>query len=130
MEGIDTILVVDDNESTVKTLKNILKFKFGVPVLGFLSCDEASHAIKNANIDVVISDGYVVDKTGINLYDELEKYCKETGRKMPAFVLQTGASNYFEAPCAERNIPLVAKPFDIKDLKQAVEKSIKDRNSQ
>ena len=73
MEGLDTVLIVDDDKSIVKTLKAMVKLKFSVTTLGVLSSDAALNEIKNTNIDLVISDGYIDNKTGINLYDEIEK---------------------------------------------------------
>lgn len=71
MNNTPEILVVDDIDSAAKDYAKLIKNKLGLNTVAFSDPDEATNAVRNYNIKVVILDQVMPNKSGNELLKEI-----------------------------------------------------------
>jgi len=120
------ILVVDDNATTIRILRNLLG------QLGFTNADAASDGaealtkLRGKRYDLVISDWNMNSMSG---YDFLCEVRADPRLKQTRFILMTGDSKADNAMAAKKagvNSYLI-KPFDAQTLKSKIQTAFETR---
>jgi CheY-like chemotaxis protein len=115
------VLVVEDESLVAMMLEDMLD-TIGYQVAGVASnIEQAQQTIVDAAFDVVLLD--------VNLKGALSFGIAEKLRAMGVpFVLSTGYGQ-MGVPAAYRDAPIIAKPFRVADLQQALEAALKPMGS-
>jgi DNA-binding response OmpR family regulator len=113
------VLVVDDDENTVKFLSAALE-ENGYEPIGALNGKEGLEKIMSENPDLVILDVMMPKKTGFVLFKQLRR--DENYKDLPVIML-TGVAEVLEDLDAQSDDDQV-KPFD--SLREAMRKSIRE----
>ncbi len=117
------ILVVDDNEAVLDTIRMGLEFH-GHTVHTYQSGQEALQAVRETHVDVVICDLGMPDMNGWQVGESIKTWYLRQGLPKPVFVLFTG----WEEPTKDENRvaasgvdAVVTKPLDLNRLLQTIE---------
>jgi DNA-binding response OmpR family regulator len=113
------VLVVDDDENTVKFLSAALK-ENGYEPVGALDGKEGMEKIESENPDLVILDVMMPKKTGFVLFKQLRR--NEKYKDLPVIML-TGVADVLEDLDSQSGEEEV-RPFD--SLREAMRKSIRE----
>jgi DNA-binding NtrC family response regulator len=125
--GPKRILVLDDEEIIVNSLKTLLCLETQHEVLAFTSCQEALEAIRRNPIDLAISDFLMPEMDGVS-------FLKEVRRIYPAIqlIILTGFADKESAIRAINEVRLyqyLEKPWDNEELIQVIEAGLNERMS-
>jgi len=117
---VATILVVDDDESSVRVLAGYLK-RFGYPVVTALNGLQALDLLKQREFDLIISDLWMPEMDGLGLLSEVRKLA----RKIP-FVVVTACGSVESAVAAMRQgaTDYLEKPFNPDTLQLRVQRAL------
>ena len=119
LEGMPTILVVDDEEM-VRSIATQMLEKLGYNVVAVSSGTEAIECFESdpESIDLVILDMIMPGMNGSRVFDELKKLDSET-----KFVLSSGYSRDSQAnEIMNRGCDaFIQKPFRLQELSQLIE---------
>lgn len=109
MRGKLRLLIVDDNETMVKTLQDICQIK-GYEVEGAYSAPEALAKLAGGSFDFVLSDIKMAEVSGLDLH----KHIKARYPELP-FMLMTGhaADHLVKEGLAEGVVAVLSKPLDL-----------------
>ncbi|MFW6140079.1 MAG: sigma-54-dependent transcriptional regulator [Acidobacteriota bacterium] len=120
---MDKILIIDDEQSILDLLDMVFK-KQGYAVETALSADKAFKLINEDDIDLVLTDVKLPQKSGM----EILKYVKKNKPEIPVIMI-TAYGTIKQAVEAFKTgaVDYVLKPFDIEELKIIVEKGLKER---
>ena len=119
------LLLVDDEEMILTSLRSFLVLETDYEVLTYSSSTEALEAVKTRTIDLVVSDYLMPDMTGIDLLLEIKKLQPYATR-----ILLTGYADKENAIKAINLVGLyqyVEKPWDNNDLKLIIENGLERR---
>ena len=119
------LLIVDDEEMVLTSLRSFLMLETEYEVLTYSSAAEALEAVKARTIDLVVSDYLMPDMTGIDLLLEIKKLQPYATR-----ILLTGYADKENAIKAINEVGLyqyVEKPWDNNDLKLIIENGLERR---
>ena len=119
------ILIVDDDEMVVNSLKALLTLETPHEVLPFTSCKEALEAIHLDPIDLAISDFLMPEMDGVS-------FLKEVRRLYPAIqlIILTGFADKESAIRAINEVRLyqyLEKPWNNDDLIKIIEAGLNER---
>lgn len=133
------IMVVDDEEMVLQSIKSLLELETDYTVLSFLSPLEAIEHIKGNEIDVVISDYLMPEMDGITFLGKV----REIRPEVPRIILtgyadkenaikainEVGLFQYIEKPWDNDNLLLVLRNgIEKKQLLQELQKKIQEIN--
>jgi len=120
------ILVIDDEELVVESLKRLLG-KEGYNVNMVKNGKEALEKIREADFDLLIADIRMPEMDGVETVKNIREYLKQKGKKLIPEVLITGYSSEENLKQAQelKVADYIHKPFDIKDLLEVVKKNLK-----
>jgi FixJ family two-component response regulator len=118
--GESTILVVDDDTSTLRALKRLI-LAYGFHVETFSRPSELLCRKRLSSNACLIVDIHLPEMTGIEMYDEL----KRKGHNLP-IILITGRTDRKtrEAAAQSDAVAVLYKPFDEEPLFEAIERAI------
>jgi len=119
------ILVVDDDELVVSSLKRLLALERSYEVLTFTSCAEALAAIRLAPIHVGISDFLMPEMDGVTFLKRVRSLYPEA----PLMIL-TGYGDKESAIRAINEVGLyqyLEKPWENDDLLHVIDSALDDR---
>ena len=122
MASEETILIVDDEEMVLTSLSTYLALETDYRVLTFTSAREALAAIKERDVDVVISDFLMPEMDGIAFLSEVRKLRPETPR-----IILTGYADKENAIRAINEAGLyyyLEKPWDNDHLQVVVRNGV------
>ena len=119
------ILILDDEEIVVNSLKSLLCLETTHDVLTFTSCQEALEAIRRNPIDLAISDFLMPEMDGVS-------FLKEVRRIYPAIqlIILTGFADKESAIRAINEVRLyqyLEKPWDNDEIIQVIESGLNER---
>lgn len=119
------ILILDDEEIVVNSLKALLCLETTHDVLTFTSCQEALEAIRRTPIDLAISDFLMPEMDGVS-------FLKEVRRIYPAIqlIILTGFADKESAIRAINEVRLyqyLEKPWENDELIQVIESGLNER---
>jgi DNA-binding NtrC family response regulator len=119
------ILILDDEEIVVNSLKALLCLETTHDVLSFTSCQEALEAIRRNPIDLAISDFLMPEMDGVS-------FLKEVRRIYPAIqlIILTGFADKESAIRAINEVRLyqyLEKPWENDELIQVIESGLNER---
>lgn len=119
------ILILDDEEIVVNSLKSLLCLETTHDVLTFTSCQEALEAIRRNPIDLAISDFLMPEMDGVS-------FLKEVRRIYPAIqlIILTGFADKESAIRAINEVRLyqyLEKPWENDELIQIIESGLNER---
>ncbi|MBI5571531.1 MAG: response regulator [Desulfomonile tiedjei] len=119
------ILILDDEEIVVNSLKSLLCLETTHDVLTFTSCQEALEAIRRTPIDLAISDFLMPEMDGVS-------FLKEVRRIYPAIqlIILTGFADKESAIRAINEVRLyqyLEKPWDNDEIIQVIESGLNER---
>lgn len=119
------ILILDDEEIVVNSLKSLLCLETTYDVLTFTSCQEALEAIRRNPIDLAISDFLMPEMDGVS-------FLKEVRRIYPAIqlIILTGFADKESAIRAINEVRLyqyLEKPWENDELIQIIESGLNER---
>ena len=82
--------------------------------------------ITSHNVDVIISDSFMPEMTGLELLANL----KSKGSSYPLFYLSTGAIDLTEEELKEKGATgLISKPFDLGEILERIKKDLAARKN-
>ena len=119
------LLIVDDEEMVLTSLRSFLMLETEYELLTFTSSTEALEAAKTQTIDLVVSDYLMPDMTDIELLLGLKKLQPYATR-----ILLTGYADKENAIKAINEVGLyqyVEKPWDNNELKLVIENGLERR---
>lgn len=119
------LLIVDDEEMVLTSLRSFLMLETEYEVLTFNSAAAALEAVKGQTIDLVVSDYLMPDMTGIDLLLEIKKLQPYATR-----ILLTGYADKENAIKAINEVGLyqyVEKPWDNSELKLIIQNGLERR---
>ncbi len=117
-------LLVDDEEALVKFIKIYLE-RLGAIVTSVHCVNDALQNIESNKFDIVLSDMYMPDGTGIDILTELRKNCDDT-----KFVLMSGnfqmgiETDSIENAEVVNDLPFIEKPFKLHELNSLMEATL------
>ncbi len=119
------ILLVDDEEMVVTSIKSFLTLETDYEVVSFTSPKEALEYVKDNRVDLVISDYLMPDIDGIQFLAEIKEIQPEATR-----VLLTGYADKENAIKAINDVGLyqyIEKPWENEDLKLIIRNGLEKR---
>ena len=120
------ILVVEDDESIRELLSVCIETETPYRVLSMESAEETLQRIeeiKAARPILFILDYFLPTMTAFHLYDRLH-ILKELA-PVPALILTAASPNLgIDAAVAERELAMLAKPFDVDELLDCIEQGL------
>ena len=124
-ERIPVLVVVDDEEMVLTSLRSFLTLETDYEVLSFDAPDKALAAVREQSIDLVISDYLMPAMTGIDFLLEVKKLQPFATR-----ILLTGYADKENAIKAINEVGLyqyIEKPWDNEELKLVIQNGIERR---
>ena len=119
------VLLVDDEEMVVTSIKSFLTLETDYEVVAFTSPKEALDFVKDNRVDLVISDYLMPDIDGIQFLAEIKEIQPEATR-----VLLTGYADKENAIKAINDVGLyqyIEKPWENEDLKLIIRNGLEKR---
>jgi DNA-binding NtrC family response regulator len=119
------VLLIDDEEIIVNSLKTLLTLEVPHNVLVFTSCKTALEAIRRTPIDMAISDFLMPEMDGVNFLKEVRALYPE----IPLIIL-TGYADKESAIRAINEVGLfqyLEKPWNNDDLLHVIESGLNQR---
>jgi len=112
-----SVLVVDDEPDLRELLRDALS-ETGAEIRVAASAEEALSLAGARRPDLLVTDLYLPDRTGLEVIDRLRDQCRED---IPAVVITGfGDAAVFSEASRRRPVELMTKPLDLPRLKQAV----------
>jgi len=130
------IWVVDDEEVLRQLTPRMLEVS-GLPVASVFpdgkECfQEIQAAIQNGEKlpDVIVSDFNMPKMSGEELLEKTQTLCKENGKKPPTFIIVSGNLDREKEERLKKTGAFVClpKPFEIPELKEAVQKAVEEHS--
>jgi DNA-binding NtrC family response regulator len=124
--GVATILIVDDEEMVITSIRAFLQLETEYRVKGLTSPDEASKYLETNPVDVVVSDYLMPKMTGLQLLARAKVLQPEAAR-----VLLTGHADKQSAIQAINEVGLfqyLEKPWDNAQLLLVIQSAIERTN--
>lgn len=121
----NVVLLVDDEEMVVTSIKSFLMLETDYEVVSFTSPREALEYVKTNKVDLVISDYLMPDMDGIEFLAEVKDIQPEATR-----VLLTGYADKENAIKAINDVGLyqyIEKPWENEDLKLIIRNGLEKR---
>lgn len=120
------ILIVDDEELIVKSLRKLLS-KEGYSLSVAKNGQEAIDEIKKVDFDLIISDIMMPEIDGIETIRYIRNYLKESKKKLIPEILITGYADLekYNKAMELKVDDYIYKPFDSEDLLRAIKKSLR-----
>jgi DNA-binding NtrC family response regulator len=121
----NTILLVDDEEMVVTSIKSFLTLETDYEVVAFTSPKEALEHVRKHKVDLVISDFLMPDMDGIEFLAHVKNLQPEATR-----VLLTGYADKENAIKAINDVGLyqyIEKPWENDDLKLIIRNGLEKR---
>ena len=121
----NTILLVDDEEMVVTSIKSFLTLETDYDVVTFTSAKEALQYVREHKVDLVISDYLMPDMDGIEFLAKVKEAQPEATR-----VLLTGYADKENAIKAINDVGLyqyIEKPWENDDLKLIIRNGLEKR---
>lgn len=117
-----TILVVDDDAGTRESLRTLFQFEYEILLTG--SAAEALDVLAATEVDLVLLDVIMPHKNGLMLLKELVELYPE----LPVIMI-SASSNVPPVVQSVKSgaIDFVTKPFDVRDLKQLVWRTLENQ---
>jgi DNA-binding NtrC family response regulator len=119
------VLLVDDEEMVVTSIKSFLTLETDYEVVSFTSPKEALEFVKDNKVDLVISDYLMPEIDGIQFLAEVKEIQPEATR-----VLLTGYADKENAIKAINDVGLyqyIEKPWENEDLKLIIRNGMEKR---
>ena len=117
------ILVIDDEELVIESLRRLLK-REGYEVVVALNGKEAIQKVKEINFDLIVSDIRMPGMDGVEIIKNIREYLKQ-GKKEPIpEILITGyaSEESFKRAQELKVADYIYKPFDIVDFLNIIKK--------
>jgi CheY-like chemotaxis protein len=112
------ILIVDDNEDTIRLLVEFYK-SYDIQCKGVLYASEAIKELERIQPKVLLLDIMLVDKSGIELYDIIRKNPKYDPIKI--YIITAIPRDTLKNPLGDRRVEgCLFKPFDFSELETIV----------
>jgi len=112
------VLVVDDDELLLRSLKRLLDGQFEI-----VPAKSASHALRllaeDDRLDVILTDIVMPDESGVDLFDQLEVRFPRLAKRT-IFISGGIRSEELRARIERTGRPFVAKPIEIRELARLV----------
>jgi DNA-binding NtrC family response regulator len=121
----NVVLLVDDEEMVVTSIKSFLTLETDYEVVSFTSPREALEYVKTKKVDLVISDYLMPDMDGIEFLAEVKAIQPEATR-----VLLTGYADKENAIKAINDVGLyqyIEKPWENEDLRIIIRNGLEKR---
>lgn len=117
-----TVMIVDDEEMVVTSLRSFLEFETSYEVLGFTSPVEALDALDSRQVEVILADFMMPEMDGISFLKEARSRSPQTTR-----ILLTGYADKDNAIRAINEAGLyhyLEKPWDNEHLKLIIRNGV------
>ncbi len=124
-QSANVVLLVDDEEMVVTSIKSFLMLETDYEVVSFTSPEEALEYVKGNKVDLVISDYLMPDMDGIEFLAHIKDVQPEATR-----VLLTGYADKENAIKAINDVGLyqyIEKPWENEDLKLIIRNGLEKR---
>lgn len=121
----NVVLLVDDEEMVVTSIKSFLTLETDYEVVSFTSPREALEYVKTSKVDLVISDYLMPDMDGIEFLAGVKDFQPQATR-----VLLTGYADKENAIKAINDVGLyqyIEKPWENEDLKLIIRNGLEKR---
>lgn len=124
-DAVPTLLLVDDEERILTALRRALR-REGYRLLLAASAEEAIAKLEHERVDVLVSDQRMPGGDGLALLREASRRWPEVGR-----ILLTGWSDHETANALDAigDCALVGKPWDDRELKELLRKTVAGRRA-
>ena len=120
--GRAKILVVDDEPATLELLSQILTAE-GHEVQTTEKATDALERIKSERYSLILLDIKLPGMSGVELYQSIEKIAESLAKRILFITGDVMAADTKDF-LSKTNAPHVAKPFDIEQLKQVVDRML------
>lgn len=120
------ILVIDDEELVIESLKRLLK-KDGYDVSIAKNGKEALERVKETNFDLIVTDIRMPEMDGVEIVKNIRAYLKQKGGKLIPEILITGYASEENLKKAQEMAvaDYIYKPFDIKDFLSVIKRNLR-----
>lgn len=120
------ILVIDDEELIIKSLKKLLE-KNGFTVFVAKSGQDALVMTEEEDFDLIVADIRMPQLDGIETIKKIRQLLKERKKKLAPEILITGYAdeNSYKNALELKVADYIYKPFDMRDLLEAIKKNLK-----
>ena len=124
---VPTVLVIDDEHEILNILKEELQEK-GHKVELAQNGDEAIEKLNTDQCyDLVLSDFRMEPGDGLKVLEQVNRFSADD---RPAFVFMTGYADISEQEAYEKGAEsFFAKPFDVDELVETIEKILKEKKN-
>ncbi|MGM0466966.1 MAG: sigma-54-dependent transcriptional regulator, partial [Acidobacteriota bacterium] len=120
---MDKILIIDDEQSILELLNMVFK-KQGYAVETAFSADKAFKLIDEDDIDLVLTDVKLPQKSGMDIL----RYIRKNKPEIPVIMITAyGTIKQAVEAFKAGAVDYILKPFDIEELKIIVEKGLNER---
>jgi CheY-like chemotaxis protein len=121
-----SVLIIDDEPDLLEICADAFEMD-DYSVLTAMDGKKGLETIQaNDTIDVIISDSYMPEMTGLELLDNLVG----SGSNYPLFYLSTGAIDLTEDELKEKGATgLISKPFDLDEILERIKKDLEARKN-
>ncbi len=123
--GKHIVVVIDDEEMVIQSIKNFLTLETDYEVLTFTSPVEALDVLRDRQVDLIISDYLMPELNGIEFFLKIKEIQPHATR-----VLLTGYADKENAIKAINDVGLyqyIEKPWENDDLKLIIRNGIEKR---
>ncbi len=123
--GSPVIVLVDDEDMVVTSIKSFLTLETDYEVVGFTAATKALEHIENNRVDVVVSDYLMPEMDGISFLAKVKEVQPEATR-----ILLTGYADKENAIKAINDVGLyqyIEKPWENEDLKIVLRNGLEKR---
>ena len=120
------VLIVDDDPQVLSAVAMGLARR--AQVCAVSSVREAEAALRESRFDLILCDIMMPERTGIDLLDSLVESEPEMVMNF-AFMSGGGVSATLQERLQESGVPLLLKPFGLKELREFVGSAVRDRDA-
>lgn len=120
-----SVVIIDDEPDLLEICADAFEME-DYDVLTAPDGKKGLEIIISNKVDVIISDSYMPEMTGLELLENL----KAKGDNYPLFYLSTGAIDLTEEELKEKGATgLISKPFDLDEILERIKNDLEARNN-
>jgi DNA-binding response OmpR family regulator len=110
-------LIVDNNTLSLQMLEDILRMLGTLSIRRATDSEKAKEALREGDVDVVITERELEPETGIQLVDYIRHSAESLDRLMPVIMLTARSESEYVTEARDKGVTeFLAKPFNVDSL--------------